>query len=92
MAADATPADRWSTVDLDPLERRAAVGTGEAPGHLPHAAGALHRLDAQAGRPRGARVSDVALGGRDELVTDDLPEVAELPDSRRRSPANRSVC
>jgi hypothetical protein len=78
VAADPAPTDRRLPVDLDPLERRPPVGAGEAPGHLPHPTGALHRLDPQPGRPHGTGIGDVALGGSDELVADHLPEAAEL--------------
>ena len=78
VAADPAPPDRRLPADLNPLERRPAIGASEAPGHLPHPPGALQRLYSQPGRPRNTGIGDVALYSWDELVADHLPEAAEL--------------
>ncbi len=67
MTADAAPADRGLTVQVDPLEGGAAIGAGERPRHLEQPRRRDDRLDPKAvgKRRRGARTEGVA--GRVEL-------------------------
>ncbi len=78
MPADATPADRWLAVEVDPLERRAAVRTGERPGHLEDARRGHDGLDPQPIRERGGRRRAKGIAGRVEVLDHDPSEGGPL--------------
>ncbi len=77
-AADAPPADRGLSVDLDPLECRASVGTGEAPNHLPDARRPLDIPDPQLPRPRRGLIHSPPFAGGMEVIPHGCPECGPL--------------
>lgn len=74
VAADASPADGRFAIDLRPLERCPAIGSGEAPRHFPDTWSALDVLDPQLLRPGGRGIIAPSFTGRMEVVPDHLPE------------------
>jgi len=78
VPSDTAPADGQLTLDLDELERRAPVGSGEAPCHLPGAGVALDSFDTQAPRPGDGWITTVPFACWVELLAHHALEESAL--------------
>ena len=78
MRANATPANSWLSVDLNPFECCPSVRVSEAPCHLPDPRGSLYIFDAKPRRKLCPWLSDEAFSRWDEVIPHRLLEFLKL--------------